>query len=127
MLNTLYSGNRLRVDFSKNPQHIDVPNLLQLQQDSYAKFLMLDEKDRSIDTKGNPLLLVEQFCQAYGWSYKKAMKLTYPQILMLAHASHCNHERIKPISEEDKGKDSYKMSFDESLMNISEIASVRMI
>lgn len=48
MLNTLYSGNRLRVDFSKNPQHIDVPNLLQLQQDSYAKFLMLDEKDRSM-------------------------------------------------------------------------------
>ena len=47
MLNTLYSGNRLRVDFSKNPQAIEVPNLLQLQQNSYNKFLMLEEKDRS--------------------------------------------------------------------------------
>jgi len=47
MLNTLYSGNRLRVDFSKNPQAIEVPNLLQLQQSSYNQFLMLDEKDRS--------------------------------------------------------------------------------
>ena len=47
MLNTLYSGNRLRVDFSKTPQQIEVPNLLQLQQSSYNKFLMLEEKDRS--------------------------------------------------------------------------------
>jgi DNA-directed RNA polymerase subunit beta len=47
MLNTLYSGNRLRVDFSKIPQEIEVPNLLQLQQSSYDKFLMLDEKDRT--------------------------------------------------------------------------------
>jgi len=47
MLNTLYSGNRLRVDFSKTPQQIEVPNLLQLQQSSYNKFLMLDEKDRA--------------------------------------------------------------------------------
>ncbi|MCX6052576.1 MAG: DNA-directed RNA polymerase subunit beta [Campylobacterales bacterium] len=47
MLNTLYSGNRLRVDFSKTPQQIEVPNLLQLQQSSYDKFLMLEEKDRS--------------------------------------------------------------------------------
>ena len=48
MLNTLYSGNRLRVDFSKTPQAIEVPNLLQLQQSSYDKFLMLDAKDRSL-------------------------------------------------------------------------------
>ncbi len=47
MLNTLYSGNRLRVDFSKTPQEIEVPNLLQLQQSSYDTFLMLDAKDRS--------------------------------------------------------------------------------
>ncbi len=47
MLNTLYSGNRLRVDFSKTPQQIEVPNLLQLQQSSYDKFLMLEEKDRT--------------------------------------------------------------------------------
>ncbi|MBL0707779.1 MAG: DNA-directed RNA polymerase subunit beta [Sulfurimonas sp.] len=47
MLNTLYSGNRLRVDFSKTPQQIEVPNLLQLQQSSYDKFLMLKAKDRS--------------------------------------------------------------------------------
>ncbi|WP_297431306.1 DNA-directed RNA polymerase subunit beta [Sulfurimonas sp.] len=47
MLNTLYSGNRLRVDFSKTPQEIEVPNLLQLQQNSYNTFLMLDAKDRT--------------------------------------------------------------------------------
>jgi len=47
MLNTLYSGNRLRVDFAKTPQEIEVPNLLQLQQSSYDTFLMLDAKDRS--------------------------------------------------------------------------------
>ena len=47
MLNTLYSGNRLRVDFSKTPQEIEVPNLLQLQQNSYDTFLMLDAKDRA--------------------------------------------------------------------------------
>jgi len=47
MLNTLYSGNRLRVDFAKTPQQIEVPNLLQLQQSSYDNFLMIDEKDRT--------------------------------------------------------------------------------
>jgi DNA-directed RNA polymerase subunit beta len=34
MLNSLKSGNRLRVDFAKNPQKIEIPNLLQLQQNS---------------------------------------------------------------------------------------------
>ncbi len=47
MLNSLKSGNRLRVDFSKNQQNIDIPNLLQLQQNSYKNFLMVDEEDRS--------------------------------------------------------------------------------
>ena len=47
MLNTLYSGNRLRVDFSKTPQQIEVPNLLQLQQSSYDNFLMLEDKNRA--------------------------------------------------------------------------------
>lgn len=47
MLNTLFSGNRLRVDYSKTPQQIEVPNLLQLQQSSFDKFLMLDAQDRS--------------------------------------------------------------------------------
>ncbi|PID47926.1 MAG: DNA-directed RNA polymerase subunit beta [Proteobacteria bacterium] len=39
MLNSLKSGNRLRVDFAKVPQQIDVPNMLQLQQKSYEHFL----------------------------------------------------------------------------------------
>ncbi len=39
MLNNLKSGNRLRVDFSKVPRKIDVPNLLQVQQKSYEYFL----------------------------------------------------------------------------------------
>jgi len=45
MLNSLRSGNRLRVDFSKNPKYIDVPNLLQLQQKSYEHFLTVGKKD----------------------------------------------------------------------------------
>ena len=47
MLNSLKSGNRLRVDFSKNPQKIEIPNLLQLQQNSYDTFLMVGHEDRS--------------------------------------------------------------------------------
>jgi DNA-directed RNA polymerase subunit beta len=47
MLNSLKSGNRLRVDFSKNPQKIEIPNLLQLQQNSYDSFLMVGHEDRS--------------------------------------------------------------------------------
>ena len=46
MLNTLHSGNRLRVDFAKTKQKIEVPNLLQLQQSSYENFLMLGKTDR---------------------------------------------------------------------------------
>ena len=46
MLNSLHSGNRLRVDFSKTPREIEIPNLLQLQQESYDNFLMLNDKDR---------------------------------------------------------------------------------
>ena len=47
MLNSLKSGNRLRVDFSKNPQKIEIPNLLQLQQSSFDNFLMVDAQDRT--------------------------------------------------------------------------------
>ncbi|OUR69812.1 DNA-directed RNA polymerase subunit beta [Arcobacter sp. 31_11_sub10_T18] len=47
MLNSLKSGNRLRVDFSKNPQKIEIPNLLQLQQNSYDNFLMVGKEDRT--------------------------------------------------------------------------------
>jgi len=47
MLNSLKSGNRLRVDFAKNPQKIDIPNLLQLQQSSYENFLMVGCEDRT--------------------------------------------------------------------------------
>ncbi len=51
MLNSLRSGNRLRVDFAKNPKHIDVPNLLHLQQKSYEHFLSVggSAKDSGIE------------------------------------------------------------------------------
>jgi DNA-directed RNA polymerase subunit beta len=39
MLNSLKSGNRLRVDFSKVSRKIEIPNLLQLQKNSYEYFL----------------------------------------------------------------------------------------
>ena len=44
MLNSLKSGNRLRIDFAKKPTKIEIPNLLQLQQTSYDTFLMIDQK-----------------------------------------------------------------------------------
>ena len=50
MLNSLHSGNRLRVDFSKTPRQIPVPNLLQLQQKSYDDFLMIGAKNRTEST-----------------------------------------------------------------------------
>ncbi|UFH59401.1 DNA-directed RNA polymerase subunit beta [Sulfurovum mangrovi] len=50
MLNSLHSGNRLRVDFSKTPREIEIPNLLQLQQQSYDDFLMMSKKDRKNST-----------------------------------------------------------------------------
>ncbi len=46
MLNNLKSGNRLRVDFSKVPRKIDVPNLLQVQQKSYEYFLNVGNPDQ---------------------------------------------------------------------------------
>ncbi|MFT7823972.1 MAG: DNA-directed RNA polymerase subunit beta [Sulfurimonas sp.] len=50
MLNSLHSGNRLRVDFSKTPREIEIPNLLQLQQQSYDDFLMMGKRDRKNST-----------------------------------------------------------------------------
>lgn len=46
MLNSLKSGNRLRVDFSKISQMLPIPNLLQLQQNSYDDFLMIGSDRR---------------------------------------------------------------------------------
>ncbi|MDR2151195.1 MAG: DNA-directed RNA polymerase subunit beta [Helicobacteraceae bacterium] len=46
MLNGLKSGNRLRVDFAKIPQALPIPNLLQLQQNSYDDFLMIGQDSR---------------------------------------------------------------------------------
>ncbi len=47
MLNSLFSGNRLRVDFSNTPREIEIPHLLQLQQKSFERFLNLDGKDKT--------------------------------------------------------------------------------
>jgi len=57
MLNSLKSGNRLRVDFSKTPQEIEVPNLLQLQKSSYENFLMMGNglSDYSIEKVFNSI------------------------------------------------------------------------
>lgn len=44
MLNSLHSGNRLRVDFSSISKEIDVPNLLQLQKKSFDYFLDMNEQ-----------------------------------------------------------------------------------
>jgi len=47
MLNTIKSGERLRVDFSKVPQILDIPNLLHLQQNSFKDFLNLEKPEES--------------------------------------------------------------------------------
>lgn len=44
---TLKSGNRLRVNFTKIPQNITIPNLLQLQRSSYDVFLYGTEGSKS--------------------------------------------------------------------------------
>jgi len=45
MLNSLYSGNRLRIDFTKVKRDIEIPNLLQLQKKSFDNFLNLDNSN----------------------------------------------------------------------------------
>ncbi|PSM52023.1 DNA-directed RNA polymerase, beta subunit [Campylobacter blaseri] len=45
MLNSLYSGNRLRIDFSKVKKEIDIPNLLQLQKKSFDNFLNVNNSN----------------------------------------------------------------------------------
>jgi len=47
MLNQLKSANRLRVDYSKIPQILDIPNLLHLQQNSFKDFINLKEPEKS--------------------------------------------------------------------------------
>jgi len=47
MLNQLKSANRLRLDFSKIPQVLDIPNLLELQQNSFKNFLNIDDASKS--------------------------------------------------------------------------------
>ncbi|MRJ06989.1 MAG: DNA-directed RNA polymerase subunit beta [Epsilonproteobacteria bacterium] len=47
MLNSIKSGERLRVDFSKVPQILDIPNLLHLQQNSFKEFINLDNPEES--------------------------------------------------------------------------------
>ena len=39
--------NRLRIDFTKNPQLLDVPDLLSLQRESYNDFLSVDSTRES--------------------------------------------------------------------------------
>ena len=47
MLNSLKSANRLRLDFSKIPQILDIPNLLHLQQNSFKDFINIEEPEKS--------------------------------------------------------------------------------
>lgn len=54
-----------------------------------------------VDDKGNPLILVDQLCQAYHWTFAEAMKMTMPQIIMLNHAAHVNAKRMGLDRDED--------------------------
>jgi DNA-directed RNA polymerase beta subunit len=47
MLNQLKSANRLRFDFSKVPQILDIPNLLHLQQNSFQDFINIENPEES--------------------------------------------------------------------------------
>ncbi len=47
MLNQLKSANRLRIDFSKIPQILDIPNLLHLQQNSFKDFINIENPEKS--------------------------------------------------------------------------------
>ena len=48
MVNSLKSGNRLRVDFGKFQNKLAIPPLLQLQQKSYEDFLRLDKQGKEL-------------------------------------------------------------------------------
>ncbi|MSN96380.1 DNA-directed RNA polymerase subunit beta [Campylobacter sp. FMV-PI01] len=47
MLNSLYSGNRLRIDFSKVKKEIEIPNLLQLQKKSFDDFININDSTKN--------------------------------------------------------------------------------
>lgn len=36
---------------------------------------------------------MDAFCSSYHWSVREVLDLTYPQIVLLSHASHVNRKR----------------------------------
>ncbi len=58
-----------------------------------------------MDDKGNPLLMLSSFAEAYHWTLSQVMELTWPQIVMLNHASAVNSERSdRRYKAKDKNK-----------------------
>jgi len=56
---------RSRLDFSKIPTSIQIPNLIEVQRRSYERFLQMDKlpQEREEDMVGSPAILREDFAQ----------------------------------------------------------------
>jgi len=84
MLNSLHSGNRLRVDFSKTPREIEIPNLLQLQQTTLEKvfrsaFPIHDQQNRVTLSYKNSEIVKPKYtvreCMERGLTYSVSLKM----------------------------------------------------
>ena len=120
MLNKLQSANRLRLDFSKIPQVLDIPNLLQLQQSSFESFLNINNtnKESGIErvfksifpiNDGHNRLTLEYIGSEFGtpkYSVRECMekKLTY-SIPMKIKVRLILHERDEKTGEKIGVKD----------------------
>jgi len=54
--------------------------------------------------------MIHQICEAYGWSFEDAMRMTMPQIIMLGHASWVSHERMEKRIEARRKSDKKQQS-----------------
>jgi DNA-directed RNA polymerase beta subunit len=120
MLNQVKSANRLRLDFSKIPQVLDIPNLLQLQQSSFESFLNINNtnKESGIErvfksifpiNDGHNRLTLEYIGSEFGtpkYSVRECMekKLTY-SIPMKIKVRLILHERDEKTGEKIGVKD----------------------
>jgi DNA-directed RNA polymerase beta subunit len=120
MLNQVKSANRLRLDFSKIPQVLDIPNLLQLQQSSFESFLNINNTNKESGIErvfksifpihdGHNRLTLEYIGSEFGtpkYSVRECMekKLTY-SIPMKIKVRLILHERDEKTGEKIGVKD----------------------
>ena len=58
MAGTIACGRRVRKDFSKIPSIVEIPNLIEIQQQSYEQFLQTDVPSERRDDIGRLMMAV---------------------------------------------------------------------